>query len=173
MIPYFGASVYDDPRSTPKAPPSPSSSRRTPPRCRGWRPRRRMSRAPVLRVLACPARPACPHAVGRLSQRGPRLYRPRHRRDVLSAPSTGSPATCRPGPDRPLLAIRSWAVYLSEATSNLVHARGGPVLIHFFLGDCSVRFAPPAACGSVPPRTCGLGAIHRLRVDPEHGKGRL
>ena len=49
MIPFFGATVYDDPPSTRRGPPSTSSSRSRPQRCSSWAtatanaPRRRAS----------------------------------------------------------------------------------------------------------------------------------
>ena len=179
MIPYFGASVYDDPAVYAKSSPiNFIKQAHTPTLVGGRRSRRRMSRPPVLRVLACPARPPCSHAAGRLPQRGPRLCRPRTPpRRARSAPSIGSPVTCRPqAPDacacspipRPPESIEK-----RIRPSSRPHARGGPALIHFFLGAFSVCFAPSAACGSVPPRACGLGVIRLLRDNPEHVKGRL
>ncbi len=103
MIPYFGASVYDDPQVyAQKLRHQLHQERHHPHAHRRRRPRRRMSRAPVLRVLACPARSSCPHAVGRLPQRGPRLLQPGPPpRCAAYAPSTGLPATCRPTPSPP------------------------------------------------------------------------
>jgi dipeptidyl aminopeptidase/acylaminoacyl peptidase len=74
MIPYFGASVYDDPAVYAKSSAiSYIKQVKTPTlvvvgdrdgECPG---------AAVVRVLACAARPACAHAAGGLSQRGARV----------------------------------------------------------------------------------------------------
>ena len=74
MIPFFGASVYDDPAVYAKSSAinfikqgqDADAGRRR-------RPRRRMPRAAVLRVLARAARPACPDRTRRLPQRRPSL----------------------------------------------------------------------------------------------------
>src|SRR5208283_2893407 len=115
-----------------------------------------MSSLSVLRVLACPALPPRPLAVGRLPQRGPRHHR-------SSAPQRRPPAhrrLVRPLHAPRLLTLRLLAIRARRSLSKKriaqvsSHARGAPTLLHFFLGAFSVRFAPSAACGSVPPAAC-------------------
>ena len=71
MMPYFGASVYDDPAVYAK-----SSAinfirqAHTPTLVVVGDRDGEVPRPPILRVLACPERPACAHPAGGLSQRG-------------------------------------------------------------------------------------------------------
>ena len=136
MIPYFGASVYDDPaglrqklghqlhQAGPDAHPD-----------RGRRPRRRVSGAPVLRVLACPPRSPRSRATGRLPQRRPRLRRSRpsprragaRRRLVrpLHAPCSRNPELA-PRPALNPRAVQSMGVEKQTKTvTGPLQARGG------------------------------------------------
>ena len=77
MIPYFGASVYDDPAVYAKSSAiTYIKQAHTPTLVGGRRPRRGVPRPAVLRVLARAARPPRARATGGLSQRRPRLCRP-------------------------------------------------------------------------------------------------
>ena len=69
MIPYFGASVYDDPAVYAKSSAINYIKQATHPHPGGGRrPRRRVPRPPVVRVLARSPRPSCPGVTRRLSQ---------------------------------------------------------------------------------------------------------
>ena len=82
MIPYFGASVYDDLPSTRKARPSTSSKVKTPTLVVVGD-RTANARAAVLRVLARAARSACPNELVVYPNEGHGFTNPEHRIDVL------------------------------------------------------------------------------------------
>ena len=85
MIPFFGASVYDDPAVYAKSSPIKFIKKvKTPTLVRGRRSRRRVPGAAVLRVLARAEDAGRADAAGGLSGRGHMFVKPENKRDEAS-----------------------------------------------------------------------------------------
>ncbi len=197
MIPYFGASVYDDPQVYAKSSAITFIKNVTTPTLAVVGDRDGECPAPqsfefwhALRDLHVPAQLVVyPNEGHGFSDPAHRQRCPATRHGLVCAVHASHPLTRRGGsylPSLPhslqslapllpvfLLPIRLRHSLFSRArVAGWFCARGRPVLIHFFLGVFSVRLASSAACGSVPPGISSLGAIHLLRADPKHEKGR-